>query len=878
MTIALPRLRQKPSIITLADRARDAGDWEAAARLYRKALARNPRNPPIWVQYGHALKESGRLAEAEAAYRRAIAYDPRDADAHLQLGHALKLQGEGEQAELAYLRACALDPSLSHPPIALREFGWGRAQLVELRRALAADDPSIDTALSESQPGEAITSHVGPVAAVDVVDPLTEVAFDPVFYLARYPDIREAKLDPFLHYTSQGWKEGRDPNPYFSTQFYLDQNPDVKAAGIDPFHHYLTRGRLEGRSGSPQYWVRGPWRTPFRINVNNPPIRLPVATGRNAGACTRIKDKIAVHIHAFYLDRLPHILAKVEMISDDVDVFISTDENTKASAISIELRKYRFGERTLIRIVPNRGRDIAPFLIAFNDIFSNYKYLLHLHTKKTVQSPEIGDLWFHHLVNHLLRDATYIQAILGLLDAEPSCGLIIPLPPQEIAFLCNWGENYHIACALSARLNIPPPAQSRRLTFPAGNMFWCRTAALRRLFDAGLTYDTFPAEPIPEDGTLAHAIERILPHVAEHTGFHYRLVAPLDAGKMPPRRSTVTLTVVIPALNAAEWLHHAVQSVLCQELAGHNFEIIIIDNGSTDNTARICDYYARAFQNIFHFYEPEPGAGAARNLGMKHARGKYICFLDADDVLEITAIQHLLHLAEKTQSELVTSQLCTFTESQVNPPVPVFTDGVLDMRKILSSNYSPTLGRQERQNIEEMFGDFGPCAKVYATSFLRDNKILFPTGTNFEDNFFIYNSYLSASRIAFLARPTYFYRKYVTEAGKTQSTSFSHNAMSDQIAVLNRIVDLVTPNFNPFIRGLILQKLVTKLAWEAPVHSDVPTRIIESGPQISRFLDRVDVSTILAGWSGDASDRDALLRLCNVLGVNVCATQSTAMA
>jgi len=111
MTIALPRLRQKPSIITLADRARDAGDWEAAARLYRKALARNPRNPPIWVQYGHALKESGRLAEAEAAYRRALAYDPRDADAHLQLGHALKLQGRKEEAQSAYLRSYLFDSS-----------------------------------------------------------------------------------------------------------------------------------------------------------------------------------------------------------------------------------------------------------------------------------------------------------------------------------------------------------------------------------------------------------------------------------------------------------------------------------------------------------------------------------------------------------------------------------------------------------------------------------------------------------------------------------------------------------------------------------------------------------------------------------------------
>src|SRR5438067_13838447 len=97
------------SIITRADRARDIRQWELAARLYRKALNRNPKNPPIWLQYGHALKESGKPTEAESAYRIAIGYQPGDADAHLHLGHVLKLQGKGCDAEAAYLRGLAID-------------------------------------------------------------------------------------------------------------------------------------------------------------------------------------------------------------------------------------------------------------------------------------------------------------------------------------------------------------------------------------------------------------------------------------------------------------------------------------------------------------------------------------------------------------------------------------------------------------------------------------------------------------------------------------------------------------------------------------------------------------------------------------------------
>ena len=138
----LPRLglkRLKPGFIPLADRARNGGQWERAAQLYRKALDRNPRNAPIWVQYGHALKQSGelrdpdKLAHAELAYRKALSLNPSSADTYVQLGHVLKLQGKTEEAQAAYLRAFALDPSMLHPLQELSGLGWsgssdGRAE------------------------------------------------------------------------------------------------------------------------------------------------------------------------------------------------------------------------------------------------------------------------------------------------------------------------------------------------------------------------------------------------------------------------------------------------------------------------------------------------------------------------------------------------------------------------------------------------------------------------------------------------------------------------------------------------------------------------------------------------------------------------------
>src|SRR5271156_5099810 len=131
--------RRKPDFVTLADRARDARQWELAAQLYRQALDRHPDNQPIWVQYGHALKESGelrdpdKLAQAELAYRRALLLDRGAADTYLQLGHVLKLQGKTEEARAAYLCAFALDPAMPYPLQELGGLGWSQAELLELR-------------------------------------------------------------------------------------------------------------------------------------------------------------------------------------------------------------------------------------------------------------------------------------------------------------------------------------------------------------------------------------------------------------------------------------------------------------------------------------------------------------------------------------------------------------------------------------------------------------------------------------------------------------------------------------------------------------------------------------------------------------------------
>jgi len=105
------RRRRVKALIRAGNRARDAGNWAAAAPYYRRALARAPELAPIWVQLGHALKEQGDYAAAEAAYRRSLAIDASVADTLVQLGRLLKLQDRREEAAEALARAVQLDPT-----------------------------------------------------------------------------------------------------------------------------------------------------------------------------------------------------------------------------------------------------------------------------------------------------------------------------------------------------------------------------------------------------------------------------------------------------------------------------------------------------------------------------------------------------------------------------------------------------------------------------------------------------------------------------------------------------------------------------------------------------------------------------------------------
>ena len=157
MSLSPKALFRKPKaqpLIKAGDQARDARNWLAAADAYGRALKIKPDRADLWVQLGHAKKESGDLPGAEAAYLQSLALAPMVADTHVQLGHLRRLQKRLEDSAAHFLDAAELDPSLQYPVDALMQLSaqgvamdMTRARAVAGRAGQAAFAPPQDAAI-----------------------------------------------------------------------------------------------------------------------------------------------------------------------------------------------------------------------------------------------------------------------------------------------------------------------------------------------------------------------------------------------------------------------------------------------------------------------------------------------------------------------------------------------------------------------------------------------------------------------------------------------------------------------------------------------------------------------------------------------------------
>ncbi len=203
--------------------------------------------------------------------------------------------------------------------------------------------------------------------------------FDVDWYLKQYLGLRPSRRDPVLHYLRYGAAQGLNPSPLFDARDYLFSNPDVAAANMNPLLHYALHGRLEGRKGgvlserrqvTPIKEVARSIETDFSIAV--PLDFTPTALTQT--------PSLAIVCHIFHEELTPEFQRYFKNISFPFDVFISTNTSAKKIIIERFFTGWKRG-KVEVRVTKNRGRDIAPKLLGFSDVYQQYEFILHLHSK-----------------------------------------------------------------------------------------------------------------------------------------------------------------------------------------------------------------------------------------------------------------------------------------------------------------------------------------------------------------------------------------------------------------------------------------------------------------------------------------------------------------
>ena len=233
------------------------------------------------------------------------------------------------------------------------------------------------------------------------------------------------------------------------------------------------------------------------------------------------------------------------------------------------------------------------------------------------------------------------------------------------------------------------------------------------------------------------------------------------------------LSVIIPVYNVENYLNECLDSVTSQTL--EDMEIICIDDGSTDNSPDILKEYSKKDKRIKIITKENGGQATARNLGIKEAQGEYIAFVDSDDFIEPTMFEKLYTKAKDNNLDIAMCKIATYDNQteEIKDNVWYYMLGVFrDFEKDIF-NHKDT--KEFTCHIAVT-----PYNKIYKTTLLKENNILFPEGLIFEDEKFFYDTYLRAKRVSIVDEFLYYYR--INRKGSTVDT-IKDNDFSDIVPI-----------------------------------------------------------------------------------------------
>lgn len=203
------------------------------------------------------------------------------------------------------------------------------------------------------------------------------------------------------------------------------------------------------------------------------------------------------------------------------------------------------------------------------------------------------------------------------------------------------------------------------------------------------------------------------------------------------------ITVIIPVYNVEEYLRECIESILGQSYS--NLEIILVDDGSTDCSGNICDYYSSIDSRVKVIHKENGGLSNARNVAIDVCVGEYITFVDSDDIIYQKYVEYLYEQIITNCADIASTNLFQFYDKKE-----------IDVKIEYSSVTISNLEAARKMLNVDGFSSCA-CAKLYKRELFDD--IRFPEGRLYEDYLTIYKVLSMAKRITLLNNKMYYYRQ-----------------------------------------------------------------------------------------------------------------------
>ena len=243
------------------------------------------------------------------------------------------------------------------------------------------------------------------------------------------------------------------------------------------------------------------------------------------------------------------------------------------------------------------------------------------------------------------------------------------------------------------------------------------------------------------------------------------------------------LTVVIPVYNVEKYLKRCVESVLVQ--GWHNYDILLVDDGSTDSSPQICDDYAKVYDFISVIHKKNGGLSEARNTGILHAKGEYVYFPDSDDWIETDTFLALAEVLESQKFDIISFN----REFVKDEDDAIVSDSLVTQ---VFEGKDAFVQMLKHSYITGFAND-----KIYRKSLFIDNNILFPKGKYYEDLGTNYKLFLSAKKV-YATNQKYYH--YLIDNPDSITQSWNEKKFSDMFGFYKDIF------YSDFVRSQLNQE------------------------------------------------------------------------